>query len=216
MKIGIIGAGAIGQLYGRLWLTAGHDIMLSSRHPEKIRWNTPQLPEMTVGTSAEAATFGDVILLAANYDSLDVALESIQKLVTDKLVIDATNPLVYVEGGGTKRVIADDEIAGVQMAKRLPEARIAKAFTSLWTGYVEQHSNISNPTIAMPLAADQAGDRELVASLVREAGLVPVVLGSLAQSRPLDPPSSIWNVVLSEDELNQRVASFRADLAASS
>ena len=160
MKIGIIGAGDIGQLYGRLWLKAGHDIMLSSRHPEKVQRKNPHLPELIVGTPAEAATFGEVILLAANYATLDDALESIRGLVTDKLVIDATNPLVYVEGGGTKRVIADDEIAGVQMAKRLPEARIAKAFTSLWTGYVEQHSNVSNPTIAMPLAADQAGDRE--------------------------------------------------------
>ena len=30
MKIGIIGAGAIGQLYGKLWHKAGHEVMLSS------------------------------------------------------------------------------------------------------------------------------------------------------------------------------------------
>ena len=36
MKIGIIGAGAIGKTYGELFKRAGHEVMLSSRNPENI------------------------------------------------------------------------------------------------------------------------------------------------------------------------------------
>ena len=210
MKIGIIGAGAIGQTYAKLWSAAGHEILLSSRNPERL---TPIVegigPAVQAGTPAQAARFGDVVLLAVNYWTLDQAIDAIRPHVLGKLVIDATNPLRHAEGGGTERVIGDDQIAGLVMAAKLPEARIAKGFTTLWTGHVERHANVADPRIAMALAADVPEDRETVAQLIRDAGLVPVDLGTLAQSRPLDPPSPIWNVVLTAQELADRVDEFR-------
>ena len=210
MKIGIIGAGAIGQTYAKLWSAAGHEILLSSRNPERL---TPIVegigPAVQVGTPAQAARFGDVVLLAVNYWTLDEAIDAIRPHVLGKLVIDATNPLRHAAGGGTERVIGDDEIAGLVMAAKLPEVRIAKGFTTLWTGHVERHANVAEPRIAMTLAADAPEDRETVAQLISDAGLVPVDLGTLAQSRPLDPPSPIWNVVLTAQELADRVDEFR-------
>jgi len=50
-------------------------------------------------------------------------------------------------------------------------------------------------SVAAPIAPRSAG----------EGALVPVDLGTLAQSRPLDPPSPIWNVVLTPRELQERV-----------
>ena len=210
MKIGIIGAGAIGQTYAKLWSAAGHDILLSSRNPQNL---TPIVKDIggaaQAGTPAEAAQFGEVVLLAVNYWTLDEAIAAIKPHVSGKLVIDATNPLRHVEGGGTERAIADDQIAGLVLAAKLPEASIAKAFTTLWTGHVERHADVADPKIAMTLAADAPEDRETVAQLIKDAGLVPVDLGTLAQSRPLDPPSPVWNVVLTAQELADRIDEFR-------
>ena len=209
MKIGVIGAGAIGRTYATLWSAAGHDIVLSSRNPQDLGPVAQALGDrVRIGTPAEAARFGDVVLLAVNYWTLDQAIEAIRPHVLGKLVIDATNPLRRVDGGGVERVLPDDAIAGPVTAAKLPEARIAKALTTLWTGYVEQHANVETPTVAMPLAADDPADRSTAADLIRDAGLVPVDLGTLAQSRPLDPPSSIWNVVLTAEELQDRVAAW--------
>lgn len=55
MKIGVIGAGAIGRTYGELFKRAGHEVMLSSRHPEHI-----EAGDYQIGTVAEAAAFGEV------------------------------------------------------------------------------------------------------------------------------------------------------------
>ena len=215
MKIGIIGAGAIGQTYAKLWNAAGHDILLSSRNPAKLTDLVQEIGAgVRAGTPAEAAQFGEVVLLAVNYWTLDQAIAAIRPHVQGKLVIDATNPLRFKDGGGgTERVIGDDEIAGLILAGKLPEARIAKAFTTLWTSYVERYSDVADPKIAMTLAADAPDDRETIAQLVRDAGLVPVELGTLAQSRPLDPPSPVWNVVLTPDELTARVDAFRRTAA---
>lgn len=214
MKIGLIGAGAIGQIYAKLWNAAGHEVLLSSRNPQKLTELVGEIgPSVQAGTPAQAAAFGDVVLLAVNYRTLDDAIEAIRPHVEGKLVIDATNPLQHAEGGGIERVIEDDQIAGLVVAGKLPEARIAKAFTTLWTGHVERHANVADPKVAMTLAADAPADRETVAQLVRDAGLVPVDLGTLAQSRPLDPPSPIWNVVLTAQELADRVDEFRRETA---
>lgn len=208
MKIGIIGAGAIGKLYGKLWHKAGHEIMLSSRHPETI--DTAEVGEtVKAGSVADASRFGDVILLAVSYWTIDEAITAMDPHITDKLVIDATNPLEWADDGNTVRVIDDDAIAALVMKDKLPEARVAKAFTTLWAGHVEQLANQENPGTAMALAADTSEDRQIVTQLTRDAGLIPIDLGGLSDSRLLDPPSPIWNVVLSSEEMKQIVADFR-------
>lgn len=210
MKIGIIGAGDIGQLYAKLWNTAGHKIMLSSRNPDNHKLEHLLDTGVLVGTPEEAAEFGDVILLAVNYWTVDSAVDVLNQYAAGKLIIDATNPLIFAESGGTKRVIKDDEIAGELMQQHIPLSRIGKSFTTLWTGHVERFTNVEQPNIAMPFAADDKQDRQLIKQLVLEAGLVPVELGTLSESRQLDPPSPIWNVVLTEPELLERLTPFKA------
>jgi predicted dinucleotide-binding enzyme len=36
MRIGIVGAGMIGSTVARLWVNAGHEVLLASRHPETL------------------------------------------------------------------------------------------------------------------------------------------------------------------------------------
>ncbi|MEM9190309.1 MAG: NAD(P)-binding domain-containing protein [Myxococcota bacterium] len=207
MNIGIIGGGAIGKTYGRLWHQAGHDIFISSRHPERLAGFVEELGgSAQAGAPEEAAAFGEVVLLAVNYVGIDQAIAAIRPHVADKVVIDATNPLRLADNGSLERTIPLDAVAGVVAQEKLPEARIAKSLTSLWTGHVERRANRDEPQVAMPLAADDPTDRQLVASLVKDAGLVPVDVGTLASSAVLDPQSPLWNVVLTASELTQRLA----------
>jgi len=37
MRIGIVGAGMIGSTVAKLWIDAGHEVRLSSRHPEDLQ-----------------------------------------------------------------------------------------------------------------------------------------------------------------------------------
>ncbi|MEL7059261.1 MAG: NAD(P)-binding domain-containing protein [Acidobacteriota bacterium] len=209
MKIGIIGAGNIGRAYAVLWHAAGHQVFLSSRTPENHREFVESLGDgALVGSSAEAAAFGDVILLAPNYASSDAAIEEIRPHVQGKLVMDAMNPLRKPGDRRTEPLIGDGEIAGLVTAAKLPEARIAKAFTTLWSRHVETKSNINNPTVALPFAVDDAEDQETLARLITDAGFVPAYVGSLKDSGPLDPGSPIWNIVLTKDEALAKARDF--------
>lgn len=73
---------------------------------------------------------------------------------------------------------------------------------------MQQHAHCSHPKIAVALAGD-AVDKPVVAILIEDAGFEPVGLGTLADSPPLDPPSTIWNKVLSADEVRERLAQIQ-------
>lgn len=200
MKIGIIGAGAIGKTYGELFLLAGHEVMLSSRHPENIEAGNYQ-----VGTVAEAAAFGEVLILAVNYRSVGDAIAQMKNHFDGKLVIDTTNPLYSDENGNLKQLIGENEVAGVIMQHKIPNARIAKAFTTLWTGYVEQHSNVLKPTLIMTYAVDKEEDERVIRQLIKDSGLIPFRVGTVAESSPLDPGSPLWNAKLTPEQAREKL-----------
>lgn len=206
MKIGIIGAGDVGQTLAKLWLQAGRSVILSSRHPETLNSIVQELGHSAqAATVAQTAIESELLLLAVNYSTVDEAVAQMAPHVTNKIVIDATNPLRYTDEGGLERVIGDREIAGLVMADKLPNTRIVKAFTTLWTGYLQQYAHRHNPKVAVALAGD-VGDKPVVAALIKDAGFAPVDLGTLTDSRLLDPPSAIWNQVLTADEVRSRLA----------
>ena len=68
LKIGIVGTGNIGGALAKHWAKAGHELVISSRHPEELQSLAKSLgPKVRVGTPLEAAQFGDVILLSVPY-----------------------------------------------------------------------------------------------------------------------------------------------------
>ena len=58
MRIGVIGAGELGGMVGRVLVKAGHEVKFSSRHPEELAAMVRELgPRASIGTPREAAEF---------------------------------------------------------------------------------------------------------------------------------------------------------------
>ncbi|MEM9005697.1 MAG: hypothetical protein AAGE59_19505 [Cyanobacteria bacterium P01_F01_bin.86] len=71
---------------------------------------------------------------------------------------------------------------------------------------MDRLSTTTCPSSLSPSLAGNAGDKPAVTALIKDAGFDPADLGTLADSRPLDPPSPIWNKVLIADEVRSRLA----------
>jgi len=70
-KIGLIGAGHIGGTLAKLWVQAGHEVLISSRHPDELKALAAALgPLAHVGTPRDAAAFSDVVLISVPYGAL--------------------------------------------------------------------------------------------------------------------------------------------------
>ena len=97
MKIGIIGSGVVGQTLAAGFLKHGHEVEIGTRDAAKLKDWSAKHPGIKVKTFAEAAAFGDVVVLAV---AGQVALEAVKlvgpKALSGKTVVDACNPI----GGG--------------------------------------------------------------------------------------------------------------------
>src|ERR1041384_908050 len=71
LRIGIIGTGRIGGALATHWTKAGHEVLLSSRHPDELRPMATSLgTRARVGTPKEAAEFGEVVLVSVPYSAM--------------------------------------------------------------------------------------------------------------------------------------------------
>jgi len=205
MKIGVIGSGRIGSTIGGLWVKAGHEVMFSDRDAEQVKRAIEGLgPRARAGSVAEAAAFGDAVLIAVPYGALPAVQKEIGAQLKGKVVIDPNNPVPSRDGelGAQAR----EKGAGVSTAALLPGARVVRAFNSWGYGLMAREANRPAPRMAIPVAADDAGALKVGMQLVADAGFDPVNAGSLAASKAFDLGSSVSGKILTAEELRKALS----------
>jgi 8-hydroxy-5-deazaflavin:NADPH oxidoreductase len=183
MRVGVIGAGRIGGGAARLLARAGHELLLSySRDPDKLSAQAEEIGARA-GTPAEAAAFGDVVILAVPWPAIDDAVAQAGSL-DGKVVIDTTNPF----GAGGWEVPEGRTTTQVNQ-ERLPGAKVVKSFNTLTAAFQQEAAGRTGAErVAMFLAGDDPEAKGVVAGLIDDAGFDPVDAGTAAQSGILEAP----------------------------
>ncbi|HUR32408.1 MAG TPA: NADPH-dependent F420 reductase [Vicinamibacterales bacterium] len=207
MKIALIGAGMIGGTLARLLAALGHEVAVSNRRgPQSLHQMTTELGGRAHAmTVEEAARWGEVVVLAVPWRSHD-ALPSPES-VAGKVVIDAMNP--YRAWGGTYDL--DDSTSSEETQKRLPGARLVKAFNTIYFRHLATEGRTDLPEDdrrAIFVASDDAEAKAGVAALIRELGFAAVDAGTLRDGRKLQPGSAVYNQQLTGREAAARLASI--------
>jgi len=205
MKIGVIGSGRIGSAIGGLWVKAGHEVMFSDRDPEAVKRAIADLgPRARAGSTHEAASFGDAVLIAVPYAALPAIRDEVGLRLRGKVVIDPNNPVPARDGD--MAVAAKEKGAGVSTAALLPGVKIVRSFNSWGYATMAREANRPAPRMALPVAADDAEALKLGMQLVSDAGFDPVNAGSLASSKAYDLGSSVSGKVMTADELRKALS----------
>ena len=191
MKIGIIGVGEIGSALARHWSAAGHQLLISSRHPEQLQALAKELgPNVQVGTPREAAAFGDVVMLAIPYGATPQIGRDYAAELKGKVVLDAGNP--YPGRDGDMAVRDRARGTGVASAEYLPGTRLVRAFNAINSGPLERDAFRKPERLGIPLAADDAKAMEIAGQLVSDAGFDPVPVGNLSRAREFDYGTPVY------------------------
>jgi len=185
LKIGIIGTGKIGSALARHWVKAGHEVFVSSRHPEELQDLVKELgPKAHAGTPKEAAAFGSVVLVSIPYGAMPQVGQDLRAELAGKVIIDTSNPSERRDGA--QAVEWQKKGAGVSTAELLHNNRVVRAFNCIPAASLANEGNRQPERLAIPIGADDAAALDLAQRLVREAGFDPVVVGSLAKTREFD------------------------------
>lgn len=200
LSIGIIGSGRQGGAIGLRWAEAGHRILFSSRHPEELADLVERAgPSARAGHPQEAASFGEVVLIAVPYGALPQVGRDYAPLMQGKVVIDCGNP--REDRDGPMAVEAIRMGTGVASAEYLPGVRLVRAFNSVSYVMVEREAHRAGERIGIPIAGDDPGAVEVVVGLADDAGFDPVVVGSLARARAFDRGTPVYVTGMTAREL---------------
>jgi 8-hydroxy-5-deazaflavin:NADPH oxidoreductase len=202
VRIGIVGAGMIGSTVAKLWADAGHEVRLASRHPDELK---PIVAAMgkhaSAGTPAEAAAFGDVVMLTVPLKAVPELAGELAPLVAGKVVIDTGNASEKRDGDVAGEATRHPGGSAAWAAARFPKARWVKALNTAYFKVLESEAHRAGDRLGIPLASDDREAMDVVSGLVRDAGFEPVMVGGLARGKEFEPDTPPYGKNMSGRDL---------------
>ena len=210
MKIGIIGAGFVGKAVARLAVQAGHEVMVSNSRGPKTLASVPSGTGARVGTVADAAAFGEVVLVA-------IPLEHYRSVpfepLAGKTVMDANN--YYPERDGAIAALdARRTTTSAMLAEHLPASHVVKAFNAILAKDIETDGRPAGTAgrRALPVAGDDPQAKARVMALVDGLGFDALDAGTLADSWRFERAKPAYCVRLDIEPLARAVAAAGRDV----
>jgi predicted dinucleotide-binding enzyme len=194
MKVGILGSGDVGQALGKGFADKGYEVKIGSRTPDSDKmkaWMENTGAMASTGSFAQAAAFGDIIVLAtlgsATEEAIDLAVPS---NFSGKLLIDVTNPLDFSKGMPPGLFVGLTDSLGERVQKKLPESKVVKCFNSV------NSSQMVNPTqkdTEMLICGNDPGAKQQVDKILRDFGWKGAIdAGGIDGARWLEALVPLW------------------------
>ena len=194
MNVGIIGSGEVARVLASGFLGHGHGVLLGTREPAKLAGWAAQNPGGRVGSVGEAASFGEVLVLAVKGAAAADALRAAGAgNLAGKPVIDVTNPIAEgpVANGVLKFFTDLDDSLMERLQREFPDARFVKAFNSVGSGrMVDPQFAGGKPTMFI-CGNDQAAKRT-VEGILEQFGWETAHMGAAEAARAIEPLCILW------------------------
>lgn len=198
MRVGVLGSGEVARTLAAGCLKHGHDVLLGSRDPAKLRDWLKAHPRSSAGTFADAANFGDMVILAVKGA---VAAKALRLAGTtslrNKIVIDACNPLAdQPPVNGVLRFFTSlDDSLMERLQREFSLVRFVKAFNSVG------HGQMVNPALAggpptMFICGNDPDAKARVSELLRQLGWEAADMGGVEAARAIEPLCMLWCIPL--------------------
>jgi 8-hydroxy-5-deazaflavin:NADPH oxidoreductase len=126
---------------------------------------------------------GDIVVLAVPYPALETVLAERGDQLAGKVVVDITNPLNFATFDSL--TVPPDSSATAEIAARLPQSRVLKAFNTTFAGTLVAGTVGDVPTTVL-IAGDDAEAKSLLAGVITAGGRNAIDAGSLRRARELE------------------------------
>ena len=194
MKVAVLGG--TGKMGGAVAtrLADGNSVIVGSRDPARAAEAAKGIPGATGADYEGASREADVVVVAIP-DSAVGSMAPLAEALAGKLVISVVNPLKF--DGGLFYTGRQCESAAEELARLLPQSRVATAFNNIPSALLERGGAVS---IDVLVAANSKDVYEEAAALVSSIpNLRPLYAGPLNQAGMVE---SITALVLNLAKLN--------------
>jgi len=196
MKIGILGSAIVGRTLGKAFLTEGHEVMIGTRNTSKedlLNWQREN-PSGKIGSFADAAKFGELLVLAVSGDAAENVIATAGKEnFSNKIVIDTTNPIAKAppENGVLKFFTSLDRSLMEDLQKQLPTAKFVKAFNSVGNAFMYK-PRFAGGQPTMFICGNDDGAKTTVTDILTTFGYETEDMGKVEAARAIEPLCILW------------------------
>lgn len=164
MNIAIIGNGNVGSALQRGLSRAKHDVRTSTKTDAK-----------------EKASWGEIVILAVPFSTLDGVVRDIGASLGGKVVIDVTNALTP----DMQLALGYSTSGAEELQKKLPAARVVKCFNTVFADHMDK-GRMDGQQLTVFAASDDDDARKTVLQLAKDIGFDAVDGGPLRNARSLE------------------------------
>ena len=197
MKIGIIGSGDVGQRLADGFIGLGHTVKIGSRDPNQKKvteWmDKHDKGVASSGTFAEAASFGELNVLATSWAGTADAIRMVDpQNFAGKVVIDVINPLDFSEGMPPRLAIGHTDSAGEIVQRMLPSSKVVKAFNIVGNPHMIHPDFPGGPPTMFICGNDDEAKKVVINNILTKFGWETIDIGGIEAARLLEPLALVW------------------------
>lgn len=194
-KIGILGSGDVGKALANGFIKYGYQVMIGTRTLSKLdEWKSTAGSNALVGSFADAAAFGEILVLATKgaiaKESLKLAKE---ENLAGKTVIDVTNPIADAApvNGVLKFFTNLDKSLMEDYQASFPKVNFVKSFNSVGNPFfVNPDFDGVKPT--MFICGNNENAKRDVVEINTLFGWESEDMGMVEAARAIEPLCMLW------------------------
>jgi predicted dinucleotide-binding enzyme len=228
MKIAVIGTGAVGKTIASKLVELKHDVMIGTRTvsdkltstAQDIYGNPPfsewlkSNSKVRIGSFAEAAGFGDLVVNATNGgNSVTALILAGAKNLTGKVLIDIANPLDFSNGMPPSLLpgLNNTNSLGEEIQKTFPDSLVVKTLNTMWCGLMINPGLIGKGDHVNFISGNSEKAKTKVKTLLNELGWPDkniIDLGDITGARGTEALLPLWlrvNGVIKTGAFNFRI-----------
>ncbi len=205
MHIGILGSGIVAQVLGTRLIELGDDVMLGTRDATRLdekknqagtlrEWLAGVDGKGRVGTFAEAAQHGDVVINATNgAASLDALRLAGEAHLNGKVLLDVANPLDFSHGMPPTLSVKDTDSLGEQIQRAFPQVRVVKTLNTMNCYIMAYPQQLAGGDHTVFVSGNDADAKKQVAALLTRLGWQDIFdLGDITTARGAEMLLPLW------------------------
>ena len=206
MKIGFIGAGAIGSTLAKVAVRCGHEVAMANSNGMGNLQAVAEAAGCHGGKLTEITQFSDLLILAI---PLKAIWQLDPSLFAGKIVLDANNYYPARDGAISALDRHETTTSGMLQTRLGTSARVVKFFNAIMQRDIESDARPvgTAPRRALPMAGNDADAKKMASELVNQFGFDPIDAGNLEESWRFERAMPSYCIALVAGELVTALAS---------
>jgi 8-hydroxy-5-deazaflavin:NADPH oxidoreductase len=194
MKIGVLGSGLVAQGLSARLAELGHNVVIGTPDPDKLRGWQSSNQRVLIGSFADTAAHGDMLINATDgAGSLSALTMAGEENLADKILIDVSNPLDFSNGFPPSLTVIGNDSLAEQIQRAFPSTRVVKTLNTVTARVMTHPLEVANGDHHVFISSNDVEAKAPVADLLRSFGWIHIFdLGDLSTARGAEAYVLLW------------------------